>query len=125
MAYRNMKTCVYVSDDGIEYLRRQDARYQTQSDGGDPAGPLFGAVPATLSQTETLPNCPRDLKPRRVLVRTTSGDFVSSVTVFTNEAYAALTNGTSVTFYDGQGTSHAGQVYGHEGERSNHKTDVA
>jgi len=125
MAKRNMITCVYVSDDNKSYLKRQDSRYQTQNTGGETPTPLFGSVPATLTQVETLPNSPDDLKPRRVLVRTTDGAFTGSINVFTAAAYSALTNGTAVTFYDGQGTSHAGQVYGHEGEKSNHKTDVA
>jgi hypothetical protein len=124
MAYRNLITCVYVSDDGKSYLSRMDGRYQSQVT-GDPPVALFGAVPATLAQCEALPNIPGDLKPRRVLVRTASGDFTGSVKVFTVAAYAALVNGTAVVFYDGQGVNHNGQVYGHQGERSNHKTDVA
>lgn len=124
MARRNMITCVYITDDGKSVLKRMDGRYQSQVT-GDPAVPLFGAVPATLSQVENLPNASSDLKPRRVLVRTTSGDFTGSINVFTAAAYAALVNGTAVVFYDGQGTNHSGQVYGHEGEKSNHKTDVA
>lgn len=125
MAYRNLKTCVYTSDDGIDYLKRMDARYQTQNDGGDPPVLLFGAVPATLTQVETLPNIPRDIQPRTLLVRTTAGDFIGRIVCFTPARYIAMTNGTAVTFYDGQGTSHSGQVYGHEGERSKHKTDVS
>lgn len=125
MAKRNMLTCVYVSDDAISYLKRMDARYQGQNDGGDPPVLLLGAVPATLTQVETLPNVPRDLKPRTLLVRTTAGDFTGRVDCFTAARYAAMTNGTAITFYDGQGAAHAGQVYGHEGERSRHKTDVA
>jgi hypothetical protein len=124
MARRNMLTCVYISDDNKHYLKRQDSRYQGQLNGDTPPTPLFGSVPATLSEVETLPNSPDDLKPRRVLVRTTAGDFTGSINVFTPAAYIALPNGTAVTFYDGQGASHAGQVYGHEGEKSNHKTDV-
>lgn len=125
MARRNMITCVYVSDDAKSYLKRQDSRYQGQLNGDTPPTPLFGSVPATLAQVEELGNAPDDLKPRRVLVRTTAGDFTNSINVFTLGAYIALPNGTAVTFYDGQGASHAGQVYGHEGEKSNHKTDVA
>jgi hypothetical protein len=71
MARRNMLTCVYVSDDSKSYLKRQDSRYQGQLNGDTPPTPLFGSVPATLTQVETLPNSPDDLKPRRVLVRTT------------------------------------------------------
>jgi len=125
MARKNMITCVYVSDDGISYLKRMDSRYQSQNDGGDPPVPLLGAVPATLTQVETLPNVPHDLKPRTLLVRTSDGTFTGRVDCFTAARYAAMTNGTAITFYDGQGTSHAGQVYGHEGERSKHKTDAS
>lgn len=125
MARRNMITCVYVDDDSKEHLKRMDGRYQSQLTTGDPAVALFGAVPATLAQVEALTNAPGDLKPRTVLVRTTSGDFKGRIAVFQPGQYIALTPGTPVVFYDGQGASHAGQVYGHEGERSNHKTDVA
>jgi hypothetical protein len=79
MARRNMLTCVYVSDDNKSYLKRQDSRYQGQLNGDTPPTPLFGSVPATLTQVETLPNSPDDLKPRRVLVRTTAGDFTGSI----------------------------------------------
>jgi hypothetical protein len=125
MARKNMITCVYVTDDAKHVLKRIDARYQTQNNGADPPVLLLGAVAATLTEVETLSNAPSDLKPRTVLVRTTAGDFTGRIPVFTAAAYAALVVSTAITFYDGQGTSHAGQVYGHEGERSNHKTDVA
>jgi hypothetical protein len=125
MARRNMITCVYHTDDAKQVLKRMDARYQTQNDGGDPPVLLLGAIAATLTEVETLNNAPNDLKPRTILVRTTAGDFTGRIPVFTPARYAAMTVGTAITFYDGQGASHAGLVYGHEGERSNHKTDVA
>lgn len=125
MARRNMITCVYHTDDGKQVLKRMDARYQTQNDGADPPVLLLGAIPATLTEVETLNNAPNDLKPRTILVRTTDGAFTGRIPVFTAARYAAMVVSTAITFYDGQGVSHAGQVYGHEGERSNHKTDVA
>jgi hypothetical protein len=124
MAYRDLITCVYVSDDAKSYLKRMDARYQSQNNGADPPVLLLGAIPATLAQVEELPNTPADLKPRTLLVRTADGAFVGRIPCFTAERYAAMTNGTAITFYDGQGVSHAGQVYGHEGERSNHKSNL-
>lgn len=125
MARRNMITCVYVTDSGKSVLKRIDQRYQSQDNGADPPVLLLGAVAATLTQVETLSNAPNDLKPRTILVRTTAGDFTGRIAVFTAARYAAMTVGTAINFFDGQGVEHAGLVYGHEGERSNHKTDVA
>jgi len=124
MAKRNMKTCVYVTDDAKSVLKRIDVRYQSQNDGADPPVLLLGAVPATQDQLDTLSNAPGDLEPRTLLVRTTAGDFTGRIPVFTNARYIAMTVGSDITFYDGQGASHAGKVYGHQGERSNHKQDV-
>jgi hypothetical protein len=124
MAVRNMKTCVYLSDDGKEYLKRLDARYQSQNDGGSPAVLLLGAEIATSTQLNTLPNVPADLKPRHVIVATADGLFKSRLQCFTPDAYIALAPPQTVTFYDGQGAAHTGVIRGHEGEHSMHKTDI-
>lgn len=126
MANRNFVTCVYTSDDGKDYLKRLDARYQALNDGGSPATLLLGAEIATSTQLNTLPNVPRDLKPRHVIVATSDGAFVGKLQAFTPAAYIALTPTTSgLTWYDGQGTSHSVTVRGHEGEHSMHKLDIS
>ena len=124
MANRNMVTCVYTSDDLKSYLKRLDARYQTQNDGATPPNLLLGAAVATSTQLNTLPNAPHDLKPRHVIVATADGAFASKLPVFTNAAYIALQQPQTVNFFDGQGVSHVGTIRGHEGERSKHKIDV-
>jgi hypothetical protein len=124
MAVRNMKTCVYLSDDGKEYLKRLDARYQAQNNGADPPVLLLGALVATSDQLNTLPNVPRDLKARHVILATADGAFKSKMECFTPTAYIALSPPQTVTFYDGQGTAHVGVIRGHEGEHSMHKTDI-
>jgi len=124
MAVRNMKTCVYKSDDNKLYLKRLDARYQALDDGGSPAALLLGAEIASSTQLNTLPNVPRDLKPRHVILATSDGAFKSRMEVFTPEAYIALQPPQTVTFFDGQGASHTGAIRGHEGEHSLHKTDI-
>jgi len=124
MAKRNMKTCVYVSDDNKSYLKRLDARYQAQDDGGSPAALLLGAEIATSTQLNTLPNAPRDLKPRHVILATSDGTFLTHLPVFTAAAYNALQPPTTLTAYDGQGASHTVAIRGHEGEHSIHKVDI-
>lgn len=125
MALKNFITCVYEDDDGINYLKRMDARYQGQDDGGSPPVPRLGAIAATSTQRRTLGNPPHDLKPRTVIIQTADGAFHTRVPVFSRAAYVALDNGTALNFWDGQGTLHAGVVVGHEGERKSHKLDVA
>jgi hypothetical protein len=124
MAVRNMKTCVYRSDDGKLYLKRLDARYQAQDNGDTPPVLLLGALVATSDQLNTLPNVPADLKPRHVIVATADGLFKSKMPCFTPTAYIDLAPPQTVTFYDGQGTAHTGVIRGHEGEHSMHKTDI-
>jgi hypothetical protein len=124
MAKRNMKTCVYVSDDNKEYLKRLDARYQSQDDGGSPAALLLGAEIASSTQLNTLPNVPRDLKPRHVILATSDGTFVTRLPVFQPGAYFTLQPPQTLTAYDGQGSAHTVVVRGHEGEHSMHKSDI-
>jgi len=125
MTSRNMVTCVYVSDDGKSYLARADTRYQSQNTGGDTPTPLFGHEVATSDQLDTLPNVPRDLKMRHVIVSTADGAFFGRINCFTNAAYIALNADSTLNFYDGHGAEHAGKVRGHEGEHSMHKRDIS
>lgn len=126
MALRNMVTCVYTSDEGKSELRRLDARYQALNDGATPPNLLLGAAIATTAQLGTLGNTSRDISPRSVLVATSDGAFKARLPVFTLARYAAINVGDGgYTFFDGQGVTHAGIVYGKEGERSKHKRDIS
>lgn len=125
MARRNFRTCIYVSDEGKQMLRRLDQRYQEQMNGATPAGPLLGATLPNATELGTFVNSPRDLRPRSVLVRDNTGANRARIPVFTVAAYNAIAINDALTFYDGGGTAYAGVVYGKEGERTRHKSDVA
>jgi hypothetical protein len=124
VAKRNFRVCPYVTDEGKGYLKRLDSRYQSQMNTATTPAPILGAIPATQTQLDTMSESASRVKPRSILVRTTAGDFTARLPVFTVDAYNAIALGDAINFYDGQGTQHAGVVYGKEGERLLHKQDV-
>ena len=104
MASINMVAWRYESDDGNTYVRRADSRLTTQQGDNAPLGAVGGSSAAGLTPYAEMP---RNLRPRKALVKESGQPFKAGVVIYDRDAYDALVTGTTTfAVFDRAGASH-------------------
>jgi hypothetical protein len=96
-----LQACTYEADDGTEFRYYMNSEILAQDDGGDPAVLLVGNGGATPAAE--LLRLPSSVKPRRVLVQSTTTKKQRTVVCLSADAPLITVPGTEIIIEDSDG----------------------